>query len=161
MRRNFHRPSADRHSLTCNPRARAAGFTLVEILIVVVILGILAAIVIPQFASAAATSRDSAAKATLTRVRKQIEIYKTQHNNDPPTLADFANQMTLSTNAAGTTAAVGTSGFNYGPYLRDMPVNPYTSGSTIGEGAVGDTDWYYDEDTGEFRCNDTTEHREL
>ncbi len=50
------------------------GFTLIEILIVVVILGILAAVVIPQFNSAAAESREAAAGSNLATVRQAIEM---------------------------------------------------------------------------------------
>jgi|GEM_PF-377965 len=61
-------------------RARAkAGFTLVEILIVVVILGILAAIVIPQFADASETTRRSAFVTDLTQMTKQAQIFMSRH----------------------------------------------------------------------------------
>lgn len=134
-------------------------FTLVEILIVVVILGILAAIVIPQFSSAAETSKESALKQDVFRMREQIELYRHHHNGEPPTLANFIDQMTLSTDAHGNTAAVGTPGFPYGPYLPSMPRNPFTDTIPIGNGAVGTSAWYYDEDTGELRANDSADHR--
>src|SRR5437868_4840092 len=50
------------------------GFTLVEILIVVIILGILAAIVIPQFANASSDARLTNLRTSLANVRNQIEI---------------------------------------------------------------------------------------
>ncbi len=56
-----------------------SGFTLVEILIVVVILGILAAIVIPQFTSASTEAKQSALVSNLQSVRSQIELYKIHH----------------------------------------------------------------------------------
>ncbi len=54
-------------------------FTLIEILIVVVILGILAAIVIPQFTDASADAMDASVRAQLQTIRGQIELYNVQN----------------------------------------------------------------------------------
>jgi len=132
-----------------------AGFTLVEILIVVVILGILAAIVVPQFTSAAQESRENSLKMDLHRLRIQIEVYKAHHNDVYPSLADFENQLTMASDVDGNTAALGTAGYIYGPYIRELPNNPLTGGKTVGSGAIGSSDWYYNETTGEFRANDS------
>ena len=61
-----------------------SGFTLVEILIVVVILGILAAIVIPQFTDASTEAKTSSLCSDLQTVRSQLELYKIQHNDALP-----------------------------------------------------------------------------
>lgn len=137
----------------------AAGFTLVEVLIVVVILGILSAIVIPQFSSAADESRQSALRQDLFRMRQQIELYRNEHDGSVPTLANFIDQVTLATNTAGDTAAPGTAGYPHGPYLQKMPRNPFTDTIPIGDGAVGTSAWYYDESTGHIAPNDSAEHR--
>jgi general secretion pathway protein G len=131
------------------------GFTLVEILIVVVILAILAAIVVPQFTRAAEETRENSVKMNLFRIRTQIEIYKEHHHGMPPTSHEtFEAQMTLATNVDGQTAAVGTDGFHWGPYLTSIPVNPFTGTSNITDGEPGDTiAWYYDGTTGDFRAN--------
>ncbi|MEM9415589.1 MAG: prepilin-type N-terminal cleavage/methylation domain-containing protein [Planctomycetota bacterium] len=134
-------------------------FTLVEILIVVVILGILAAIVIPQFTTAAESSKESALKQDVFRFREQIELYKVHHNGEPPTLAGFIDQMTMATDADGNTAAPGTAGYPYGPYLPGIPRNPFTDTIPIGDGAIGTSAWYYDETTGAIHANDSAEHR--
>ena len=133
----------------------ARAFTLVEILIVVVILGILAAMVIPQFSNAAESSKETALKQDLFRVREQIELYRQYHSGNPPTLTDFIDQMTLASDQDGNTAAPGTSGYPYGPYLPSIPRNPFTDTVPLGAGAVGTSAWYYDETTGHIAANDS------
>ena len=138
---------------------RAGGFSLVEILIVVVILGVLAAMVVPQFSSAASASRENSAKMDLFRVREQLEIYKQQHNGEYPPLATFAECLTQASRVDHTTAAPGTAGFHLGPYLRDIPSNPFTSNNTVDAEEIADGNgWYYNEATGEFRANDSEAH---
>ena len=61
----------------------ASGFTLVEILIVVVILGILAAIVIPQFTNASDSAKGSSLTSQLQTIRSQLELAQTQHGWGP------------------------------------------------------------------------------
>jgi general secretion pathway protein G len=60
------------------------GFTLIEILIVVVILGILAAIIVPQFTNAAQDAGVSSARSQLQTMRSQIELYRVQNNGAVP-----------------------------------------------------------------------------
>src|ERR1700722_19709661 len=76
-------PSATRAARQMPPR-RAAGFTLVEILIVVVVLGILASIVIPQFSNASQQARENTLKEELQYLRTQIAVYKAQHQDIAP-----------------------------------------------------------------------------
>ena len=57
------------------------GFTLIEILIVVVILGILAAIVIPRFAQATDDAESAAAHSQLNVLRGQVRLYWAQHGS--------------------------------------------------------------------------------
>lgn len=59
-------------------------FTLTEVVIVAAIIGILAAIVIPEFQSYAQQAKEAAAKDNLRILRNTIEFYAAQHNGIPP-----------------------------------------------------------------------------
>ncbi len=62
-------------------------FTLVEILIVVVILGILAAIVIPQLAGTVEGTRSTATLSDLQKIRRAIGVYRAREGVLPPVVA--------------------------------------------------------------------------
>ncbi len=82
------------HLLRCRRLRRNAnphaGFTLIEILIVVVILGILAAISIPQFARAAQDSALTATLVDLGKIRRAVEVYKARNQDALPPIVDGA-----------------------------------------------------------------------
>jgi len=129
-----------------------SGFTLVEILIVVVILGILAAIVIPQFTSASESAKSSSLVSQLQTIRSQLELYQVQHNGIYPvdTSSDaFWDQMTKKTDVHGDPIAVGdTTTPSFGPYLQQPSTNPFEQSSDIGTGPGAGTGWVYDAETG-------------
>jgi general secretion pathway protein G len=149
-----------------------SGFTLVEILIVVVILGILAAIVIPQFTEASTEAKTSRLCTDLQSVRSQIQLYKIQHNDNlpgvvvtgHPTDTDFAGAMKGYTTQDGVLAdpqapADGV----FGPYMQVIPTNPFVPDATKanvvtpGTGSAGgdnSSGWYYNTTTGVFQAND-------
>lgn len=138
-------------------RARPA-FTLVEILIVVIILGILAGIVIPNITSVTTISREANLKGNLSKIRAQLQVYRNQHNAFPSG-ATFADQMTKYTNIDGTVSGARTGTFRFGPYLEQMPPNPITKFATIRTSSdpadhfpPGDSDggWWFNEVTGYF-----------
>ncbi len=152
-----------------------AGFTLVEILIVVVILGILAAIVIPQFTEASGEAKMSSLCTDLQSVRSQIELYKIQHNDAMPGqdntatggthtgASGFEAGLTGYTNINGVVQAA--PGANiYGPYLQKIPVNQFNNLSTVQKdnSAPGgnDSGWNFNTTTGAFHA-DTTLHAAL
>src|SRR5687767_15385267 len=94
------------HRSIAMKRTNKSGFTLVEILIVVIILGILAAIVIPQFTNASQDARRSSLASQLQTLRSQIELYKLQHKDllpnivggvDTPGSEDYTNWDLLTT----------------------------------------------------------------
>ncbi len=131
-----------------------SGFTLVEILIVVIILGILAAIVIPQFTNASTEARESSLRSDLQTMRSQIELYKVQHSDQLPGAgtSTFEQAMTGKTNIDG---AVGT---DFGPYLQQLPTNSFNNKKTVGiDGTVGDSSdgWEFNSTTGAFQADDS------
>jgi general secretion pathway protein G len=151
-------------------RGARKAFTLVEILIVVIILGILAAIVIPQFTEASAEARVSNLMTNLQTIRSQLLLYKTQHLESYPAAGDgedgddFANQMTQYTDVDGAVSATPDTDYPYGPYLQSVPVNPVSGdntvtvvqdGSTTFSAPDADAGWWFNAVTGEFRANIT------
>jgi len=147
------------------------GFSLVEILIVVIILGILAAIVIPQFTSASKDARESALASDLQTLRSQIELYKIQHldaqpgDTDEDGVADSAANFIA--DLTGQTDQDGSLGTTYGPYLQPFPGNPFVAGATtvtIANDATGlggsTTGWYFNTATGKISPDDD-DHIEL
>lgn len=117
---------------------RPAAFTLVEILIVVVILGILASIVVPRFTNASEDARASALRAQLQTVRGQIEIYRARHGA-PPDLGtnNVAADWDPLINPDGELS-----------YLQGVPVNPFTGEVGISATASTTTGWVWDEVAG-------------
>jgi general secretion pathway protein G len=142
-----------------------SGFTLVEILIVVIILGILAAIVIPQFPEASNDARVSALVSDLQTVRSQVELYKVQHKDcfpgwngtTVPSGTAFVDDLT------GKTDIDGAAGGNLGPYLGKFPTNGFTSSNTVKivdaaadpNTASGTEGWWFNVQTGNFGVNST------
>jgi general secretion pathway protein G len=120
-----------------------AGFTLIEILIVVVILGIVAAIVVPELSSASRQAREGVMKDDLRFMREQATRYMIQHDDDPPgypsggdtmqvpTEANFIDQMTRYTDGLGNSGGAYSNTYRYGPYLTRIPENPLTSLSGV------------------------------
>ena len=100
------------------------GFTLVEILIVVIILGILAAIVIPQFTNASQNARVSSLQSQLQTMRSQIELYKLQHGDTLPNIETNWDALTQ-------TSVYGNPSTTFGPYLQSEEVNPLNGNSNI------------------------------
>ncbi len=128
------------------------GFTLVELLIVVIILGILAAVAIPQFGDSTQEAREETLNTNLATLRSAVELYMAHHGeypgalstdgletatNDAQCKAAFIAQLTqytdgrgYATNDRGDASLVGTV---YGPYMKksELPENPFVAGAAL------------------------------
>ncbi len=136
---------------------KQAGFTLVELLIVVIILGILAAVVVPSFNSSSGEAKEAALVANLNAVRQAVSLYRVQHDEVYPGQNgwnELVVQLTDTTDADGNTGGI------YGPYLRTaFPANPVNLSATgkiqndMDSGPSGDEGYAYDPVSGELRAN--------
>src|SRR6187455_1346132 len=70
------------------------GFTLIELMIVVAIIGILAAIAIPKFADLVTKSKESAVKGSLGSVRSALSIYYSDTEGVFPSTGSLATALT-------------------------------------------------------------------
>ena len=132
---------------------KRSAFTLVEILIVVILIGILAAVVIPQFTSASDDAKLSALKADLQTVRTQIGLYKAKTGAFPVITGVDATDPLVT---AG--------------YVLRYPTNAFTSVTTTTVVAAADDTgfavdaakgWWYNSTTGTFKAIDTAGHGAL
>ncbi len=162
------------------------GFTLIEMLIVIVVLGILAMIIIPQITVSTEDAKISTLQTNLSGMRSAIETYYAQHNSIYPgkkhqttgsdTISDaeagiaFLAQLTLYSRATGVTANSKDATFKFGPYIKGgaLPKNPFTATNNVTadydesnitvRAADAASAWKFYPVTGVFIANDTSAH---
>lgn len=102
-------------TLTCgsNHRRQSAGFTLVELLLVLVILGTLAALVLPRFAGTSERARKTAALTQISTFKTALNAYEVDNGSYPKSLQDLVEQPRDAQNW-------------HGPYLDGaVPLDPW------------------------------------
>jgi prepilin-type N-terminal cleavage/methylation domain-containing protein len=131
------------------------GFTLVEMVIVVMILGILASIAVPKVLGTSKTATDNGVKQTLGVIRTAIDSYSAEH--DGPLPGADGNESTFKTEMAaylrGKEFPVCPVGAAKNNAIRMMAGNGTVAGSIGGTAATHS--WVYKYETGDFHVNST------
>ena len=130
-----------------------AAFTLVEVLIVIVIMAILAAVIVPNFVDTTKDARESTALFNLHTLRSQIQVYCAEHTGELP--GPLLEELAEETDEEGNVSPGGP----YGPYCAQIPVNPFSNSALVNEIAnspAQESDvsashgWLYNPTTGEI-----------
>lgn len=154
-------------------------FSIVELVVVVVVLGIVAALAIPKFSAAAVNHEVTDLKTDLAVLRTAIEMYHQDHGVYPGqndagddtapagSPAAVVRQLTRYTDAQGRTSETSDARFYFGPYLRDgIPPCPVSVGlpsaelhlvagrsAPVFDPAAEKTGWVYNFQTGYIAAN--------
>ena len=111
------------------------GFTLIEIMVVVVILGVLAAIVVPRIMDKPDEARAAKAKQDIRALESAIELYKLDNFNYPSTQQGLD---ALTTKPAGEPQP---KNYKQGGYIKQLPKDPWGNPyQYLSPGTHGDVD---------------------
>jgi prepilin-type N-terminal cleavage/methylation domain-containing protein len=141
----------------------ARGFSLVEVVIVVAIVGVIAAIAVPRMSSAAARARATSLRADVAAMNRAVEFYIAEHGGLHPgqdkSGAVTADASALAGRLVDRTDPFGDPGTVFGPYLMRIPPNPFNGLATVRiDGApagAGTHGWRYDSARRVFRADDS------
>jgi general secretion pathway protein G len=98
-------------------RSLQAGFTLIELMVVLVIIGVLAALIVPNVLDRADDARVMAAKTDVNNLMQALRLYKLDNQRMPTAEQGLQALMTKPT--------VGTIPQNWKPYLDKLPNDPW------------------------------------
>jgi len=117
--------------------ARKRAFTLVELLIVVIIIAVLAAIAIPKFSNSSLRSKESALRAELKLLRDSVELFKNDTTCYPNNLTDMLTTApTTCTSVSGGSMTVPTGSWK-GPYISSIDNDPVSGNGFTYTAATG------------------------
>ena len=124
------------------------GFTFIELIVVVLLLGIIAAVAAPRMFNATTSARENAARAKLEIIRNAIELYYSQYNEypgqSPPNQSTFKSDLSQYLRGPFPTCDVGNNNNDVRIQQTGNPLSP-----------SGNRGWSYDNSTGEFIINDS------
>ncbi|MGC9326089.1 MAG: type IV pilin protein [Candidatus Hinthialibacter sp.] len=125
-------------------KANRMGFTLIELLIVVAIIGILAAIAVPNFLNAQVRAKVARAQADMKNIKTALESYQLDYNNFPTARANAitgeTGQIALSRRFYPLTTPVS--------YMSSIPTDPFWSQLSAERPDFFDTYDYFDDYSG-------------
>lgn len=114
---------------TPRQRRSKSGFTLVELLVVIVVLAVLAAIVLPKFMDSGARSKESALRSDLKLIRTAVSLFQSDIGKYPNSLQDLAE--TDRSKVKDNSGVVVSANDWHGPYLDSVIIDPI-SGEAFG-----------------------------
>ena len=120
-------------------------FTLVELVVVVLILGILAAIAVPKLINTSQTAVDNGLRQTLNVVRDAIEMYTAENGSLPGQGDDLPGDLTNYLRGTFPSCPVGPA--------KNGTVKYSNAGTALSGVAIPTEGWHYDKTSGEFICN--------
>ena len=121
MRPSMIMPASNRSTVRRFFRVRHLGFTLIEIMVVVVIMGILAALVVPKLMGRTDDARISAARQDVATVMQALKLYRLDNQRYPTTVQG------LQALVAKPTSGPVSNGWKAGGYLDKLPKDPWGS----------------------------------